>query len=662
MENRVKCHGPVAVYCGIIPKFKPRYAALQGRSIDLDLQFCSSVWATGEEGLPLSQAEEMDHLVRPHLPSDDDLKDSVDPLPVNGTVSMFPRITNARRENTGTAFRKQVNRPSLPSLPVTKQGGSFPHNNSVNSLMATALDSLGCGEETGCGDTWGTRPRPQQMLLATLTLLSSDDWEQQVKGLFDIRCLANCHSEVLLSRLHDVSVAITKEVNNLRSKVSRSAVITLGELFRTLKHHMDHEVAGIASVLLQKTGESSEFIREAASQSLGTMVVNVTPERAMTALMATGVWHCNVLVRKCAAKHLLTLVEQIGAGKLLSGTRDRTQPLVHTLVKLAQDCHQDTRCYGRQMLNILMSHPKFDRYLKQCGPSRDLEEIMATIKKRGIEDHRGEPPAARDPRESKNSNSKTSQDKLPPIGGLKPGPDVTLPPQKVPRTSLCTVEATEQLLELNGLLKAQEFQSRMKGLELLLDHCKSSPQFISTNIVQVFDVFVLTLQDCHKKVNQRALEVLALMIPVLRGALQPIMVSLVTAIIDNLNSKHLGIYAAAVKVLEASRAHLDNTSLLQLFASRVPYLTGQALLDVTEYLSVLVESSYPRKPQAIQRYALPALWYLLGNRALPVLKAVVTKLAKSLYQVMGSRLKEQATKQPPHVAKNLWDILEMSIG
>ncbi|KFU94897.1 Protein FAM179A, partial [Chaetura pelagica] len=84
----------------------------------------------------------------------------------------------------------------------------------------------------------------------------------------------------------------------------------------------------------------------------------------------------------------------------------------------------------------------------------------------------------------------------------------------------------------------------MKGLKLLLDHCKSSPQFISTNIVQVFDIFVLTLQDFHKNVNQRVLEVFALMIPMLRGALQPVMVSLVTAIIDNLNSKHLGIYAA----------------------------------------------------------------------------------------------------------------------
>ncbi|NXX13613.1 TGRM2 protein, partial [Podargus strigoides] len=107
-----------------------------------------------------------------------------------------------------------------------------------------------------------------------------------------------------------------------------------------------------------------------------------------------------------------------------------------------------------------------------------------------------------------------------------------------------TVEETEQLKELYKLLTAKEFQKRMEGVVLLLDHCKSSPQLISTNIVQIFDVFVLRLQDCNKKVNQQALEALALMIPTLKGALHPVLVSLVEAVTENLNSKHLGIYAA----------------------------------------------------------------------------------------------------------------------
>ena len=53
--------------------------------------------------------------------------------------------------------------------------------------------------------------------------------------------------------------------------------------------------------------------------------------------------HRNPLVRKCTAEHLSVVLEQIGAEKLLSGTRDSTDMLVHNLVRLAQDSNQDTR-------------------------------------------------------------------------------------------------------------------------------------------------------------------------------------------------------------------------------------------------------------------------------------------------------------------------------
>ncbi|NXS52908.1 TGRM2 protein, partial [Brachypteracias leptosomus] len=107
-----------------------------------------------------------------------------------------------------------------------------------------------------------------------------------------------------------------------------------------------------------------------------------------------------------------------------------------------------------------------------------------------------------------------------------------------------TAEETEQLNELYKLLTAKEFQTRLKGVVLLLDYCRSSSELISTNIVQIFDVFVLRLRDCNKKVKQKALEVLALMMSVLGDSLHPVLVPLVGAVADNLNSKQVGIYAA----------------------------------------------------------------------------------------------------------------------
>lgn len=78
------------------------------------------------------------------------------------------------------------------------------------------------------------------------------------------------------------------------------------------------------------------------------MCVSLGPSHPdpVTDLLAVVVFpfsHRNPLVRKCTAKHLSAVLEQIGAEKLLSGSRDNTDMLVHNLVRLAQDSNQDTR-------------------------------------------------------------------------------------------------------------------------------------------------------------------------------------------------------------------------------------------------------------------------------------------------------------------------------
>lgn len=75
----------------------------------------------------------------------------------------------------------------------------------------------------------------------------------------------------------------------------------------------------IARVLLQRMGDSSEFIQKAASQSLGIMVENVTPARAMTALMASGVQYVILLL---VISFTLNCVGR-GKGQEGEGTGDR---------------------------------------------------------------------------------------------------------------------------------------------------------------------------------------------------------------------------------------------------------------------------------------------------------------------------------------------------
>ncbi|XP_012925610.1 TOG array regulator of axonemal microtubules protein 2 isoform X1 [Heterocephalus glaber] len=662
-------------------------------------KFQVTISRSAQEKMRLKQMKEMESLQRAKEPEREwalapqglgsrrtFVKEGLLPLRGSGTQSMPSRLSSPCRNSSGIPLRKRANRSSLPSIPVGKQEPSFARHASANSLPAVL--TLGSPEweaeeeEMDLRTFKELRPfsNPELGLMDALQGLSSSDWQVKQKSLVSIQRLAACHPEVLAGRLHDVSVAVTGEVTNLRSKVSRLAISTLGDLFRALKKNMDQEAEGVTRCLLQKMGNASEFIQRAASRALGAMVETVTPARALTALTSAGVYHRNPLVRKCTAEHLSAVLEQIGAEKLLSGSRDSIDMLVHTLVRLAQDSNQDTRFYGRKMVTILMANAKFDVFLKQSLPSHDLRKVMAAIKQRGLEDNH-ELPSAKGRKVSRSLVACENGLLIEEGHGcsrLSGAPCLTLPsrvgsngPWLAVRSSLPGgVEIAEQLRELRRLLEAREYQSRMEGVARLLEHCKTKPELIIANLVQVFDAFTPRLQDSNKKVNQWALESLAKMIPLLKDSVHPMLLSLIIAVADNLNSKNLGITTAATSVLDAMTESLDHLVLLQAFAGRVRFLSGRAVLDITERLSVLVASVYPQKPQAVERHVLPVLWYFLNNMirsgTLPGLggnvRTVVCQLSRTLQQQMGTRLQDFATAQPKQVLRMLQELNTESPG
>nr|XP_030131183.3 TOG array regulator of axonemal microtubules protein 1 isoform X1 [Taeniopygia guttata] len=130
--------------------------------------------------------------------------------------------------------------------------------------------------------------RPEPALATALALLAEHDWEKKIEGLNFVRCLSAYHAPILTAKLHETTLAVAQEVKNLRSGVSRAAVVCLGDLFTHLKKSMDQEVDNAVKVLLHKAGESNTFIREEVDKALKAMVNNVTPARALCSLINGG--------------------------------------------------------------------------------------------------------------------------------------------------------------------------------------------------------------------------------------------------------------------------------------------------------------------------------------------------------------------------------------
>ncbi|XP_061038473.1 TOG array regulator of axonemal microtubules protein 1 isoform X2 [Eubalaena glacialis] len=516
--------------------------------------------------------------------------------------------------------------------------------------------------------------KPEVALTEALRLLADEDWEKKIEGLNFIRCLAAFHSEILNTKLHETNFAVVQEVKNLRSGVSRAAVVCLSDLFTYLKKSMDQELDNTVKVLLHKSGESNTFIREDVDKALRAMITNVTPARAVVSLINGGQSHLHIAVRRCAAQHLSDVVKFMEPERILSGTKDMADRILPAAAKFAQDSSPETRYYGRKMLFLMMCHPNFDKMLEKYVPSKDLpyiKESVKSLRQKGLGEIPLDTPSAKGRRSHTGSVGNTRSSSVSRDAFNSAEREVTeireITRKSVPRNSL---ESAEYIKVITGLLNAKDFRDRINGIKQLLSDTENNQELVVGNIVKIFDAFKSRLHDSNSKVNLVALETMHKMIPLLRDNLSPIINMLIPAIVDNnLNSKNPGIYAAATNVVQALSQHVDNYLLLQPFCTKAQFLNGKAKQDMTEKLADIVTELYQRKPHATEQKVLVVLWHLLGNMtnsgSLPGaggnIRTATAKLSKALFTQMGQNLLNQAASQPSHIKKSLEELLDMTI-
>ncbi|XP_061751477.1 TOG array regulator of axonemal microtubules protein 1-like isoform X6 [Nerophis ophidion] len=505
--------------------------------------------------------------------------------------------------------------------------------------------------------------KPDQALVQSLDRLSSECWEKKIEGLTLLRSLAQYHSDVLQGRLHDICIALTQEVKNRRSGVSRAAVRTLGDFYTHLQKAMDQELEGTVKVLVHKGGEPNAFIRQHIDDALDCMVQHCTPTRSIQALLSGGVSHLNRVVRKCTAQHLANLVEKVGAGRLLSGGKDLSERIVPAVSRLAQDSSPEARHYGRRMLLSMSYHPDFDKILERTIPSKDLQPTRDTIlslKTKGL----GEMP--------QDTNSARGRRSLPGSGTVRASSlnrepvnhTIRMVNSRHPTQSIA--DKNDYINHLTCMLGSKDFREKLKGMDQLVSDCQQHPNLVIHSLFPLFDALKARLQESNSKVNQHALESLQKIIPLMKDNLSQVVNLLVPAIVDNhLNSKNDAIYSAAIGAIDALILNLDNILLLQPFCTKAQFVSGKAKLDLVEKVADLVTKLYSRKPQMVEQKALPLLWHMLGTSSHSgtvhgrggSTRAATAVLCQALRAQIGPRLSECAAMQSATTQKGLNELL-----
>lgn len=87
---------------------------------------------------------------------------------------------------------------------------------------------------------------------------------------------------------HPVLTAVLTASNNLRSLVSRHALVSIGDLFKHLGKYTEPHLDEIMLKILKKYNESNNFLEKELDRAMGLMLLNVSEARAVGVLLVSS--------------------------------------------------------------------------------------------------------------------------------------------------------------------------------------------------------------------------------------------------------------------------------------------------------------------------------------------------------------------------------------
>ncbi|XP_040165361.1 uncharacterized protein LOC120901459 [Anopheles arabiensis] len=221
--------------------------------------------------------------------------------------------------------------------------------------------------------------KPKDALNNCLTHLESPNWEQNISGLqFFVRLIRH-HPEVIDTQIHLLSVALAKQVRNLRSQVARAACQASAEFFATHRRCLEGEAEDIATHLLHRTADTNKFLRADATQALEAMCDNVSIPKVVHIISYKGATHQNAVVRTTAAKLLNKIVQQLGSEKVFALPKETRDKLILTGAHLLLEGSLETRNYTKSMFKQLADHSNYSKVLLEVIPPRTYRNIEKSL-------------------------------------------------------------------------------------------------------------------------------------------------------------------------------------------------------------------------------------------------------------------------------------------
>lgn len=451
---------------------------------------------------------------------------------------------------------------------------------------------------------------PKQEAATLVSKISCpDDWVTNFEALTTVRRLAAHSPGFLEDKIHAVVAAILAQVVNLRSTVSKNALLALDSMSAAFGRSMDGEVDAVVPLLLKRCGDSNQFVCESATVSLTSIAGHCSPLRVVSALNA----HLSsraVPIRREVARCMLTLLS-ITAEREGQSQQSAAFTSILTIVgKCLEDSNNEVRDAAKQALLFLLTDQRMDvarikKMLPAGAAHTKLDQLVAskasfiaTVSRPSKPTPTASAPstvaASNMPSGSRASGSSTSTSGNASAAAPRPGPPSG-------KQATLDVETFERMLTR---LDSSNWKDRFDALEDVSTLVSSSAAALisSGRVMPLFDVLVKRLDDGNAKVSALALERLGgAFILQLGDGLAPVLGLLLPALSKQLAANNARMASLALDALQSLGAHVDARLLCQHLAPLARLGNARVKPVLVDMLAQLAATSNDKLQPALAR-------------------------------------------------------------
>ncbi|KAF4138297.1 CLASP N terminal, partial [Phytophthora infestans] len=438
-----------------------------------------------------------------------------------------------------------------------------------------------------------------------LSQLQSDDWEANFEALSTVRRLALHHASVIDAvKVHTIISGIMKQVSNLRSSVSKNALMALESMCAAFSRAMDSEVESIVPVLLKRCADSNAFVCESAAASLRAVVLKCTTSRVVSALTSRASSKA-APIRREVARGIYALI----LGQADIQTSKDLPPVLQLVGRCLEDSNNEVRDIAKQAILHLhhiqrLPSERIKRFLSASAQSKVNSALSGKVayvpqllpKSSSLMEIASElPSSATKKRETTSAPKAKKTAKL----SSRASPPASSNGTRLKMNS-------DELHRLEAKLDSNNWKDRFDALNETTNFiCGCASALVeSGQMLNLFDQLIKRLDDGNAKVNVLALECMERIVPAVGSGMEQILPNFVPAIAKNLANARTS--SLALSVVRQLCAHADNRSLCQQFAIQARSANSRVIPALLDTLTQLTAHSLDDKNNyVLTRHVLP---------------------------------------------------------